>query len=87
MKKTLLTIAIILGFGLTTFADPNGGGMFQRGAENEAFQGANWRETPAMPALPNHGQTNNQNAPVGSGIVALVGFGAAYLVGKRRREE
>jgi len=87
MKKIVLTIAIIIGLGLTTFADPNGGGMFQRGAENEAFQGANWRETPAMPALPNHGQSSNQNAPVGSGIATLVALGVAYLVGKRRREE
>jgi len=87
MKKLALTIAIVLGLGLTTFADPNGGGLFQRGAEDEAFQGANWRETPAMPALPTHGQTNNQNAPISSGIATLVALGATYLVGKRRREE
>lgn len=87
MKKLSLTIAIIIGFGMTTFADPNGGGMFQRGAESEAFQGANWRETPAMPALPSHGQSNNQNAPLGSGLVALIGLGAAYLIAERRKED
>ena len=34
MKKLTLTIAIVLGLGLTTFADNNnqGGGLFQRGA-------------------------------------------------------
>ena len=87
MKKTLLTIAIVMGFGLATIADPNDGGLFQRGTSDEAFQGANWRETPAMPALPTHGQSTNQNAPIGTGIALLTAFGAAYLVGKKRREE
>jgi len=88
MKKTVLTIAIVLGLGLTTFADPNGGGLFQRGdSDNEAFEGANWRSNPTMPALPNHGQSTNQNAPLGSGIAVLTALGAAYLVGKKRKED
>ena len=37
--------------------------------------------------LPTHGETGNQDAPVGSGIAVLLGLGAAYLVGKKRREE
>ena len=87
MKKLALTIAIVLGLGLTTFADPNGGGLFQRGdSDNEAFEGANWR-TSNMPALPNHGQSTNQNAPLGTGIAVLTALGAAYLVGKRRKED
>ena len=84
MKKTLLTIAIVLGLGLTSFADPYGGGLFQRGAEREEtniwFRGD-------MPLTPGHDLTGNQNAPVGSGIVLLTALGAAYLVGKKRREE
>ena len=86
MKKTLLTIAIIFGLGLTTFAAPNGGGVFQRGTSETEFYGPGWRET-AMPALPNHGESTNQNAPLGTGIALLTAFGAAYLVGKKRREE
>ena len=86
MKKTVLTIAIVLGLGLTSFADPNGGGLFQRGADDEAFQGANWRST-SMPVLPTHGQSSNQNAPLGTGIVVLTALGAAYLVSKKRKEE
>lgn len=90
MKKQILTIAIILGFGLTSFADPNGGGMFQRGTSDSEFYGSGWREdpnSPLLPALPNHGQSTNQNAPLGTGIAVLTAFGAAYFVGKRRREE
>ena len=84
MKKTLLTIAIVLGLGLTTFADPNGGGMFQRGASEEQTNNRTLFNSPALPA---HGQTGNQNAPLGTGIAVLTALGAAYLVGKRRREE
>ena len=41
--------------------------------------------TPMMPYHSNDG--TDQPAPLGSGIVALVGLGAAYLVAKKRREE
>ena len=81
MKKHILTIAIILGFGLTSFADPNGGGLFKRGETTETRDGS------GTPALPGHGQTGNQPAPLGTGIALLTTLGAAYLVGKRRREE
>ena len=93
MKKLALTIAIVLGLSMTTFAD---GGLFHRGdnATNGAT-GYNYFGTNDMsnrgseltPMLPAHGLETNQNAPVGSGIVVLMGLGAAYLVGKRRREE
>ena len=95
MKKLTLTIAIILGMTMTTFAD--GGGLFNRG--NNAKNGASGytyfstngigdlREDPATPLLPMHGETSDQDAPLGSGIVALMGLGAAYMVAKKRREE
>lgn len=89
MKKTVLTIAIVLGLGLTSFADPNGGGMFQRGTSDKEYYGSGWRdgETPLLPALPQHGSNENANAPLGTGVALLTAFGAAYLVGKKRREE
>jgi len=89
MKKTILTIAIVLGLGLTSFADPNGGGMFQRGTSDKEYYGSGWRdgETPLLPALPQHGSNENANAPLGTGVALLTALGAAYLVGKKRREE
>ena len=88
MKKLTLTIAIVLGLGLTTFADNNnqGGGLFQRGATTEEMDYVN---PDGMPVLPTHGLQNNYDAtgPVGSGIAVLLGLGAAYLVGKRRKED
>ena len=87
MKKTVLTIAIILGLGLATFAvgdNNHQGGLFYRGAEPREYA------TPgggSVPMLPAHNQSTNQSAPIGSGIVVLLGMGAAYLVGKKHREE
>ena len=84
MKKLALTIAIVLGLGMTTFAD--GGGLFQRGA-TENTSGMNNRD--GNPLLPGHGLSANQdaNAPLGTGVAIMLGLGAAYLVGKRRKED
>ena len=86
MKKLALTLAIVLGLGMTTFAD--GGGLFQRGntPEQEGIYG-NRGNGPITPGMPGHGGTGNADAPLGTGIVLLAGLGAAYLVGKKRREE
>ena len=89
MKKIALTIAIVLGLSMTSFAD-YGGGLFQRGlTSDEDFYGMGYTNgfRTGTPLLPNHGGNDNQNAPVGTGIAVLTAFGAAYLVGKKRREE
>ena len=39
------------------------------------------------PMLPSHGATDNQPAPLGSGIAVLMGLGAAYMVAKKRKED
>ena len=86
MKNTLVTIAIILGFGMTAFANPDTGGLFQRGeVSDEDYFGFRSNE---KPMLPYHELTNNQPAatPLGSGPAILLGLGAAYLVGKKRKE-
>ena len=82
MKKLALTIAIVLGLSLTTFAD--GGGLFQRGDTPEQKMG----NRDGLPSLPSdHGYEVDQPAPLGTGIAILTALGAAYLVGKRRKEE
>ena len=94
MKKLTLTIAIILGITMTTFAE---GGLFERNynaakgksgylyfSQRDGFVDANEAPTPL---LPSHGAEDNQPAPVGSGIAVLMGLGAAYMVAKKRREE
>ena len=93
MKKTILTIALLLGLTMTTFAD---GGLFNRGNNAKYGQNSGYiyfnakdavREDVATPLLPPHGSDDNVDAPLGSGIALLMGLGAAYLVGKKRREE
>ena len=90
MKKVAITLAVVLGLGLTSFANPNGGGVFNRGAESERV-GSNSGRTSTdyfiSPRIPNHGETGHQSAPLGSGIAVLTALGAAYLVGKRRKED
>ena len=95
MKKTALTIAIVLGLSMTTFA--GGDGLFNRAdnANNGASGYSYFSNTrldgdgPVTPVLPNHNLNGNQDAaaPVGSGIALLAVLGGAYLVGKKRREE
>ena len=96
MKKLIITIAIVLGMGLTTFAQDEafgGGGLFQRGAIDDNGLGFTGfylgfdLENALMPGLPTHGQAGNQNAPLGTGIAILAALGGAYLVAKKRKEE
>ena len=135
MKKLIVTIAIVLGIGMTTFAqeaytggdevvesglfsfglrlfsngelglfptdsyeneeeymvydDPpqsyGGYGLFGRG-EGSLFANTNRNNFGLM--LPSaHSETGDANAPLGSGIVVLIGLGAAYALGKKRKED
>ena len=83
MKKLTLTIAIILGMTMTTFAD--GGGLFNRG--NNARNGASGYSYFSTDGISDIRAGEDFNSPLGSGIVALMGLGAAYMVVKKRREE
>ncbi len=88
MKKLALTIAIVLGMGFGLNAQNSG--LFSRGyVYDEEFYGAGDFRGGGNPLLPNHNWNNNfdADAPLGSGLVLLAGLGAAYLVGKRRKED
>ena len=77
MKKVVLTIAIVLGLGMASFAQ----GLFNRGyGEDGAKEGLN------LPTLPAHNQTSNQNAPLGGGALLLIGLGAAYAMTKKSKK-
>ena len=79
-----MTIAIVLGLSMASFAQ---GGLFQRGATDENTSN---REGSGVltPGLPGHGSEDNQDAtPLGSGVVAFLGLGAAYLIGKKHNED
>jgi len=93
MKKSIITLTIILGMTMTSFAE---GGLFNR-ANNSKNGSSGYSlyfaskdtdpEAVITPLLPNHGSDENGAAPLGSGIAVLMGLGAAYMVAKKRREE
>lgn len=92
MKKLALTMAIIMGIGLSAYAQTEAfknGGLFQLGSQPREF--ANGEDI--VPLMPAHGQLTSQGAygeqpaPLGTGAALLIGLGAAYLVGKKRKEE
>ena len=133
MKKLIVTIAIVLGMGMTLTAqiDENmyetKGGLFGLGqnlftnaddetflpygyAEEETFMPEvysgsddNWnaglfglgdnglyngtRDGSLINLPGQHGSDQDQDTPLGSGIAVLTALGAAYLVGKRRKED
>ena len=76
MKKLALTLAIVLGLGMASYAQ----GLFNRGYEGP-------KDDATLPGLPSqHGLTDNQSAPLGSGALMLIGFGAAYVLTKRNKK-
>ena len=83
MKKLTLTLALLLSVSLTTFAD--GGGLFKRGENTEESTGMMNRSDAKVPGLPGHGHDDDQPAPLGSGALLLIGFGAAYGLKKSKK--
>ena len=87
MKKLAMTLAIVLGLGMASYA--NGGGLFGQGQaapEQNSTPVMSGNRLGGAPGLPNHNQDSNQPAPLGSGIAVLIGLGAAYAVAKKRED-
>lgn len=88
MKKTLITLAII--FGMALGASAQEGGLFgkgpTRGYDNDYYANDYDRTTGLLNLPGSHGSTVDQTgeAPLGSGALLLIGFGAAYVLKKRR---
>ena len=84
MKKTITTIAILIGIAHSATAQ-TGGGIFERGYVSE--EASNPRSGESLLSLPgSHGSNTDAEAPLGSGIAVLVGLGAAYALGKKHKE-
>ena len=90
MKKLALTLAIVFGLCMTTFAN-GGGGLFKRGyvTDEEYYGQGFFKGSDRFPGLPGHGSDDDENAdsPLGTGIALMTALGAAYLVGKRKHED
>ena len=83
MKKLVLTIAIVLGMGIGAYAQ---GGLFKYGQEAEQTRGDGMMRGGFGPGIPGHGESDDQNAPLGGGALLLIGFGAAYALKKRNEK-
>ena len=83
MKKLALTIGIVLMMGLGASAQTSLLG--KEGGYDESFMDRDGSTTPLI--LPSFGDDDDADAPLGTGIAVLTTLGAAYLVGKRRREK
>ena len=92
MKKLALSLAIVLGITLGATAQNNGGGLFSKGPSrgyyDEYYDEYGTRDGGMFGfSLPNqHGTTNDESAPLGSGALLLIGFGAAYALKKKREK-
>ena len=81
MKKLALTIGIVLMMGLSASAQS----LLGRESYDEDFMDRADATTPLM--LPGFGSEDDEDAaPLGTGIAVLSALGAAYLVGKKRKE-
>lgn len=82
MKKIIMIAVMMLMCACMT-AQPDGGGLFQRGQQPENTE---TRTRGGMPGMPGHGETGNQSAPI-SGIAFPLVFAAGYLALKNRKKE
>ena len=84
MKKTITTLSLLLALTLCATAQ-TGGGLFQRGYVSE--EATNPRSGESLLSLPgSHGSNTDTDAPLGSGIAVLLGFGAAYAMKRRNKK-
>ena len=84
MKKLVLTIAIVLGLGIGAFAQ---GGLFGKGETSGSSRDEGTSLLGSGPGLPGgHGEGGDSPAPLGSGALLLIGFGAAYALKKRQED-
>ena len=80
MKKTILTIAILFGMFTGAFAQ---GGLFGMGPERQS-ESYDYSERGGMLSLPSSHGNDQDESPLGSGALLLIGFGAAYALKKKK---
>lgn len=86
MKKIAITIVLLFSVGLC--ANAQNGGLFGYGMANyETASAESDRNPEPILVMPQgHGLQTDQFAPLGSGMLLLLGFGAAYALKKRKVE-
>ena len=86
MKRTMLSFAILATMAFSTMSANAQGNGFDGffGSENP---GGDYGNGPEMPILPYHNLGSNQEAaPLGSGLVVLGALGAGYALLRRKED-
>lgn len=82
MKKILLTAALVIAMGLGANAQSDG--FFNNQSD---FFGVRENTNIELPSLPGQfGQSNDNPAPLGGGLLVLTALGAGYAMTKRREK-
>ena len=84
MKKILFAIAIMMMVGLTANAQGKRDAFFGSNWDNDDNR---WGESTLALTMPGSaiGSTNNDPAPLGSGLLILGALGAGYAVARKRK--
>ena len=82
MKKILFAIAFVMMMVLGANAQSDG---WFKASGDDYSQRAGTSPDIALPGQ--HGLTNDQASPLGSGILVLTALGAGYAIARRKREE
>ncbi|MBE6342968.1 MAG: hypothetical protein E7065_06190 [Lentimicrobiaceae bacterium] len=77
MKKVLVTISLVITLGLGVNAQKSDSFFSYNDIDNQN------RQSNGLPTLPMRGQSDDQPAPVGSGLLILAGLGAAYALKRK----
>ena len=82
MKKLVLTFAIVLSLATGAMAQQS---LFQKSSHEQAAPQRDGATTPLLPG--SHNSNDDADAePLTDGVLLLAGLGAAYLIGKRKKD-
>ena len=79
MKKYIITLVFAIGFGMNLSAQSDGFFM----SNNNGYRNID-SQMGEYPALMGHGLTDNQSAPLGSGLLLLGGMALGYAAMRRK---
>ncbi len=89
MKKVIITLSFIAALGLNVNAQSqstqSSDGFFNNSTLTESSYREGTTGPTGNPLFPGRNQFEDQDAPVGSGLLLLAGMGAAYALRRRRK--
>ena len=89
MKRIIITLSFIAALGLNVNAQSqstkSSDGFFNNSTLTETTYREGTTGSVGNPLFPDRGEFEDQDAPVGSGLLLLAGMGAAYALRKKRK--